>query len=72
MKCKRHPRYNAIRKPRVKCKACEFLYLRAKAEKRNSAFTRGIVALVARLLVKGGVLVRAESKPIEPVEAASE
>ena len=26
MKCKKHPKYQAIRKPRVKCKQCDKIY----------------------------------------------
>ena len=68
MICKKHPRYSAARKPRTKCKACEFLYLNATAERERSPIVRGMFRLAAKLLTKGGVLTarrvpRGKSKP---------
>lgn len=35
MKCKKHPKYKAIRKPRVNCKECIKIYEKTENNSRN-------------------------------------
>ena len=44
MKCKKHPKYKGIRKPRVKCAECEHIYYM----KQNPGF-RGCLGRVKEL-----------------------